>query len=51
VATKESVNDLVASLNDLLKLLLTGAKQHNILKTKQYTKINTKKTNKYKRLV
>ena len=51
MATKESVNDLVARLNDSLKLLLTGAKQHNMLKTKQCTKINTTKTSKYKRLV
>ena len=48
MATKESVNGLVASLNDLL---LTGAKQCNMLKTKQYTKINTTQTSKYKRLV
>ena len=44
-ATKENVNDLVASFNDLL---LNGAKKCNMLKIKQYSKINTTKTSKYK---
>ena len=44
VATKENVNNLVASCNDLL---LNGAKQINMLKTK-YANINATKTSKYK---
>ena len=45
VATKENVNNLVASCNDLL---LNGAKQINMLKTKKYANINATKTSKYK---
>ena len=44
-ATKENVNDLVASFN---YLLLNGAKKCNMLNVKQYSKINTTKTSKYK---
>ena len=45
VASKENVNDLVASFNDLL---LHGANKCNMLRTKTYAKINPTKTNKYK---
>ena len=44
MATKENVNDLVASFNDLL---FNRAKKCNVLKTKKYAKINATKTSKY----
>ena len=44
MATKENVNDLVASFNDLL---FNRAKKRNVLKTKKYAKINATKTSKY----